>query len=140
MVYFGKFYCPYRPLMYVRNKWQPETKPLRTPYMLVRLELKPFIEVYCFLSLIWKAKQWSKESYVQYINKYGQYIFWLFIRWTVLTWANKVTELSFDFKLQIIYFLEYQNFASPSSKQEFFDVIRKYPEVINPNCFFMLFS
>ena len=52
MVYFGIFYCPYRPPIYVRNKWQPETKPLRTPYMLVRLELKPFIEVYCFLSLI----------------------------------------------------------------------------------------
>ena len=52
MVYFGIFYCLYRPIIYVRNKWQPETKLLHTPYMLVRLELKPFIEVYCFLSLI----------------------------------------------------------------------------------------
>ena len=54
------------------------------------------------------------------INAYGQYIlFWLFIRLPVFTRANKVTEKSFDFNLQIIYFLEYQNFAWPSSKQEF---------------------
>ena len=75
------------------------------------------------------------------INTYGQHIiFWLFIWLPVFTWTNKVSELCFDFNLQIVYFLEYHNFVCPSSKQEFFDVICKYPEVINPNCFFMLFS
>ena len=57
----------------------------------------------------------------------------------VFTRANKVTELSFDFNLQIIYFLEHRNFVCLSSKQKFFYVISKYPEVINPNCFFILF-
>ena len=70
----------------------------------------------------------------------GHIIFWLFIRSPVFTRAKKVTELSFDFYLQIIYLLVYENFVFPSSKQEIFDVIRKYPEVINPTCFFMLFS
>ena len=74
-------------------------------------------------------------------TQYGQnIIFGLFIRFPVFTRANKVTELSFYFNLQVIYFLEYQTFINPSSKQEFFDVTCKYPEVINPNCFFMLFS
>ena len=36
------------------------------------------------------------------------------------TRANKVTELSFDFNLRIIYLQVYQNFVFPSSKQEFF--------------------
>ena len=61
------------------------------------------------------------QTLITMINAYGQYIiFWLFIRLPVFTRANKVTELSFDFNLQIIYFLEYQNFVCPSSKQEFF--------------------
>ena len=37
-----------RSLIQVRNKWGPEIEPLSTPYILVRSELKPFIEVYCF--------------------------------------------------------------------------------------------
>ena len=74
-------------------------------------------------------------------NAYEQYIiFWLFIQLPVFTRANKVTELSFDFDLQIIYFLKYQMCVFLSSKQEFFNLICKYPEVRNPNCFFMLFS
>ena len=73
------------------------------------------------------------------INAYEEYIlFYLFIRLPVFTQANKVTEL--DFNLQIIYLLVYQHFVFPSSNQEFFDVICKCTEVINPNCFFMLLS
>ena len=49
-------------------------------------------------------------------NTYGQYnIFWLFIWLPVFIRANKGTELSFDFNLQITYFLEYQNFVCPYS-------------------------
>ena len=52
-------------------------------------------------------------------NAYGQYVmFWLLIWFPVSTRAYKVTELSFDFNLQIIYFLEYQNFVFRSSKQD----------------------
>ena len=55
------------------------------------------------------------------IKAYGQYIiFWQFIQLPVFTRANKVTELSFDFNLKIIYIPEYQNCVCPSSKQEFF--------------------
>ena len=53
------------------------------------------------------------KAYVQYI------IFWLFIWFPVFTWASMVTELFFDFDLQIIYLLEYQNFAYPSSFNTF---------------------
>ena len=53
MVYLEYFIASGRPLIYVRNKWRPETKPLGLPYMLIRSELKPFIEVYCFQSLIY---------------------------------------------------------------------------------------
>ena len=60
MVCFGIFYCPYRPLIYVRNKWQPETKPLRTPYMLVRLELKPLLRY--IISYHWYKKQSSDQK------------------------------------------------------------------------------
>ena len=73
----------------------------------------------------------NTQTLIMMINAHGQYItFWLFIRLPVFTQANKINELSFDFNLQIIYFLEYQSFVCPSSKQEFFfDVIRIYSEV-----------
>ena len=46
------------------------------------------------------------------IKAYRQYfIFLLFIRFPVFILASKVTELPFDFSLQIIYLLEYQNFV-----------------------------
>ena len=71
------------------------------------------------------------------INAYEEYIlFYLFIRLPVFTRANKVTELSLDFNLQIIYLIVYQHFVFPSSNQEFFVAICKCTEVINPNCFF----
>ena len=60
MVYLGIFYCLYRPLIYVSNKWQPETKPLRTPYMLVRLELKPLLRY--IVSYQWFKKQSSDQE------------------------------------------------------------------------------
>ena len=41
--------------IYKRNKWQPETKPLRTPYMLVRLELKSLLSY--IISYHWCKKQ-----------------------------------------------------------------------------------
>ena len=73
------------------------------------------------------------------INACEEYIlFYLFIRLPVFIRAYKVTELSLDFNLQIIYLLVYQHFVFPSSNQEFFDVICKCTEEINPTCFFVL--
>ena len=65
MVYFRIFHCPYRPLIYVRNNWKPETKSLRTPDMLVRLELKPLLRyiVSYFFSTDVKSKAVIRKSH-----------------------------------------------------------------------------
>ena len=99
-----------------------------------KIELRPFIELYCFLSIIQKTKQWLANplipliwgTYITMINAYGFGFRCLLGLTRLLNYLLISTYRLFTFWSIKILFVHFQN-------RNFFAVIRKYPEVINPN-------